>query len=61
MKITDLHIDGYHRVVKAEDAGSGLKAIIAIEGKDNPVRIFAGNLPVMQSFMIVMPKNRHCA
>ena len=30
MKITDLHIDGYHRVVKAEDAGSGLKAIIAI-------------------------------
>ena len=30
MNITDLNIDGYHRVVKAEDAASGLKAIIAI-------------------------------
>lgn len=30
MKMTDLHIEGYHRVVKAEDAASGLKAIIAV-------------------------------
>ena len=30
MQITDLHIKGYHRVVKAEDVGTGLKAIIAI-------------------------------
>ena len=30
MKITDLKIENYHRVVKAEDAATGFKAIIAI-------------------------------